>query len=114
MLGKGVFYKLSILITKNIFYQKIILAIFILLAFKVIMLFFEKNFLNFFALSFFSFTPILYRPILQEYYDPIILILILTFFNTKFLITYKNLIILFIYFSSFLVFANYYYAEILS
>tara|TARA_B100001093_G_scaffold63804_1_gene53717 strand:- start:736 stop:1365 length:630 start_codon:yes stop_codon:yes gene_type:complete len=114
MLGKGVFYKLSILITKNIFYQKIILAIFILLAFKVIMFFFEKNFLNFFALSFFSFTPILYRPILQEYYDPIILILILTFFNTKFLITYKNLIILFIYFSSFLVFANYYYAEILS
>jgi hypothetical protein len=114
MLGKGVFYKLSILTTKNIFYQKIILAIFILLAVKVIMLFFEKNFLNIFALSFFSFTPILYRPILQEYYDPIILILILTFLNTKFLITYKNLIILFIYFSSFLIFANYYYAEILS
>ena len=114
MLGKGVFYKLSILITKNIFYQKVILAIFILLAFKVIMLFFEKNFLNFFALCFFSFTPILYKPVLQEYYDPIILILILTFFNTKFLITYKNLIILFIYFSSFLVFTNYYYAEILS
>ena len=114
MLGKGVFYKLSILITKNIFYQKIILAIFILLAFKAIMLLFEKNFLNFFALCFIAFTPILYKPILQEYFDPMVIILIFTFLNIKFLITYRNLIVLFVYFSSFLIFANFYYVNILS
>ena len=114
MLGKGVFYKLSILITKNLFYQKVILAVFILFSFKAITLLFEKNFLNFFTLCFITFTPILYKPILQEYYDPMIIILIFTFLKTRFLINYRNLIILFIYFSSFLIFTNFYYMDILS
>jgi len=112
LLGKGTFYKLSILITENYYLQKIFLGLLIFFSFRVICFLITFNFLNFFILLFLTLTPILYKPILQEYYDPMVFLLILTFLNIKFDISFKNLMILFSYFSSFLIFANLYYSII--
>jgi hypothetical protein len=52
--------------------------------------------------------------LMQEYFDPLIFIMIFTFFSSKLFITYKNVIILFFYFSIFLVGSNIYYYNLLN
>jgi hypothetical protein len=111
LLGKGVFYKLSILFTKDLFIQKLLLSSIIFFTIFILYDFFEKNFINLFALLFLTFSPILYKPILQEYYDPLIFLLIVTFLKTSYKINFKNLIVLFLYLSFFLIFANLYYSK---
>ena len=54
-------------------------------------------------------SSVIIFPIYQEYFDPLILILIFTFFKTKLFITNKKLIFLAIYLSLFLLIANIYY-----
>ena len=113
LVGKGVIYKFSILVADNLFFQKIIISVGILISIKFILLIFEKNFSNIFLILFLILTPIFYRPVLQEYYDPLIFILLFTFFKPKFLISFKNLMILFSFFTFFLTFANIYYSDII-
>ncbi len=113
LVGKGVIYKFSILVADNLFFQKIIISVGILISIKFILLIFEKNFSNIFLILFLILTPIFYRPVLQEYYDPLIFILLFTFFKPKFLISFKNLMILFSFFTFFLAFANIYYSDII-
>ena len=112
-LGKGVLYKLTILITDNEIIQKVFISGGILVSLRFIFIFFKNKLVNFFTLLFLVFTPILYKPILQEYYDPLIFLLIFTFLEPKFNINLKSLIILFVYFSLFLGFANIYYSKII-
>ena len=78
-LGKGVLYKLTVLITDNEIIQKVLISSGILVSLRFIFVFFKNKLVNFFTLLFLIFTPILYQPILQEYYDPLIFLLIFTF-----------------------------------
>ncbi len=111
-LGKGILYKLAVLITNNTIFQKILISIGILVSLRFMFIFFQNTLVNFFTLLFLVLTPILYKPILQEYYDPLIFLLIFTFLTPKFSINLKSLMILFIYFSLFLSFANIYYSKV--
>ena len=110
-LGKGVLYKLTILITDNEIIQKVFISR-NSCSLRFIFIFFKNKLVNFFTLLFLVLTPILYKPILQEYYDPLIFLLIFTFLTPKFSINLKSLMILFVYFSLFLGFANIYYSKI--
>ena len=112
ILGKGILYKLAVLITNNTIFQKILISIGILVSLRFMFIFFQNTLVNFFTLLFLVLTPILYKPILQEYYDPLIFLLIFTFLTPKFSINLKSLMILFIYFSLFLSFANIYYSKV--
>ena len=111
LLGKGVVYKFAILITDNNLFQKFLISISILVAVVFILKFFENTLINYLIIFFLILTPILYKPILQEYFDPLILLLIFTFFKTRFKINFKNLMVLFIYFTLFLSFTNIYYSK---
>ena len=111
-LGKGVLYKLTVLITDNEIIQKVLISSGILVSLRFIFVFFKNKLVNFFTLLFLIFTPILYQPILQEYYDPLIFLLIFTFLKPKFEINFKSLMILFVYFALFLSFTNIYYSKI--
>ena len=112
LLGKGVVYKFAILITDNNLFQKFLISISILVAVVFILKFLENTLINYLIIFFLILTPILYKPILQEYFDPLILLLIFTFFKTRFKINFKNLMVLFIYFTLFLSFTNIYYSKI--
>ena len=46
---------------------------------------------------------------MQEYFDPIIVLLILVIFKTKITINLNNVLFLIFYFSTFLIIANIYY-----
>ncbi len=112
-LGKGVLYKLSVLITNNQLFQKILISFGILISIRFIFTVFKNELVNLFTILFLILTPILYKPILHEYFDPLIFLLIFTFLKPNFFINFKSLMILFFYFTLFLGFTNIYYSKII-
>ena len=54
-------------------------------------IFVDKNLKNSMILLYFFLVSIVTAPLMQEYFDPLILILTLTFFSTKIFINYKKL-----------------------
>jgi len=110
LLGKGVFYKILVLITESPLFQKICLSIIFSFSAILIVYFIKRDYTNIFLVLFMSLGSIIYWPILQEYFDPLVLILILTFLNLKFYINSKRLYFLYSYFLLFLIGCNIYYA----
>ncbi len=110
LLGKGIFYKILTLTTKNLFLQKLSLSLIVLFSGLLILYFIKRNYVNIFIILFISLGSIIYWPILQEYFDPLVLILILTFFNFKLYMSPKKLCLLYSYFFLFLIGCNLYYS----
>lgn len=108
-IGGGFYYKFILLVTKNLFLKNILLYFGFLISFIVIFLFLENFFIDKSIIILILLSSIFIYPIFQEYFDPLILILIFTFFKTKLFITNKNLILLTIYLGLFLLIANIYY-----
>jgi hypothetical protein len=105
--GGGWAYKIYQLISfhYNILGELIFFLIFILSSLIVIIYFIniDKNFLNIFILFYLYLQSIILGVVFQEYFDPLMLFLIIFFFEKKNLINYKfyNFIILFTYFMTF-------------
>ena len=53
-------------------------------------------------------------PIMQEYFDPIIFLIVFTFFSSKLFINYKNSIFLYLYLAILLISSNIYYYNLLN
>jgi hypothetical protein len=109
LLGKGIIHKLSLILFSDVLLQKIFVYLNFLIFFFITVLFLNKNLLDSLIIYFFLIISILIYPLLQEYYDPLILILIFTFFSTKLNINYKNIFILYFYLLFFLITAKIYY-----
>lgn len=109
LLGGGFIHKISILMFKNHIYQLAFIYFSFFVSWLIILIYFNKNFKDYFILSYLLFLPIFIWPLFQEYFDPLVLIFAFTFFSSKVYINYKNSIILFIYLSFFLVSSNVYY-----
>ena len=114
-LGKGFVHKFSFILFKdNIISREIFIYFSFLISWIIILIFIDKNFKDSMILLYFFLISIVIFPILQEYFDPLIFIMILLFFNSKIFIGYKNVIILFFYLSIFLVSSNIYYYNLLN
>ena len=110
--GKGAFFKLS-----NIFFNNINLKIFVTLVVFItsciiISLFFDKR-ANLLVILFFFILSGLTYPFYQEYLDPIMYILIFTFFNIKLDLRVNNIYFIIIYFTIFSLGSKFYYSLIL-
>ena len=106
--GGGVLYKIATLFFNDLYFQKIFLSFSILISSLIIIFYFTKShdrliFLYFILLS------LIITPIYQEYYDPLIFIMLLTFFKESIEFTFKNVIFIFCYFLIFLTASNFYY-----
>ena len=113
--GKGFIHKSSLILFKNNFIIREIFIYFsFLISWVIVLIFIGKNFKNGLILLYFFLASVLTLPLMQEYFDPLIFIMIFTFFSSKLFITYKNVIILFFYFSIFLVGSNIYYYNLLN
>jgi len=108
-LGKGFLYKFILLITKNIIFRNILLYFGFFISFIIIFIYFDNFFRDRFIIISLLLSSVFIFPIFQEYFDPLILILIFTFFKNKLIITNMKLIFLTIYLSVFLLVANIYY-----
>jgi len=78
----------------------------------VIFLYLEEEITDYLILIFFFILSLFIWPLMQEYIDPIIIILSLMAFKTKIKITFYKVIFLFLYFSIFLISSNLYYSNI--
>jgi hypothetical protein len=107
-LGNGIVYKFSIIIFGNFELSKIFLYFIFFISALIIYLYIDdiKDYLFIFYLIF---SSILVTPLLQEYFDPLILILVLLFFNTKLYFNFTKLLFIYSYFFIFLLFANLHY-----
>ena len=112
-IGLGYIHKFSKLIFSNLIFQEIFTYLAFFISWIIIWLFTEKNLTNILIISFYFCLSLLFWPMMQEYFDPIILILITLAFRTKIKINFYNSIFLVIYFSLFLIAANFYYYKIL-
>ena len=113
--GKGFIHKSSLILFKNNFIIREIFIYFsFLISWIIVLIFIGKSFKNGLILLYFFLVSVLTLPLMQEYFDPLIFIMIFTFFSSKLFITYKNVIILFFYFSIFLVGSNIYYYNLLN
>ena len=108
-LGKGFVHKISIIFFKSVFFREIFTYLAFLGSWLVILLFIRKNINNFIIIFFFFSISLIIFPILQEYFDPLILLLAFTFFDTKMNINYKNSMALYLYLAVFLIGSNFYY-----
>ena len=110
ILGKGVIYKLSLWLFSDILMQKIFIYFNFIFFYFIVSLFLNQKIAECLIIFYFLISSIFIYPILQEYYDPIIIIFVFIFFNLKFTINYKNVLFLFFYLLLFLGFARTYYS----
>jgi hypothetical protein len=113
-LGKGFIHKFSLVLFQDPSIRSIFIYSSFFVAWIIILIFLENNVKDSLILFYFFTLSIITTPILQEYFDPLILVMIFTFFSSKVLINYKNSMILFLYLSIFLVSSNIYYYNLLN
>jgi len=114
LVGKGYIHKLTIIIFDNIIFQQIFIYFSFFISWLLILIFLNENLNDKLIILYFFLLSILVWPIFQEYFDPLIILIAFTFFNSKLIINYKNAIVLFLYFAIFLIFSNIYYYNLLN
>ena len=107
-LGKGFLHKLSNLLFSDINIKILFLNFGFLISF-FILFFYLENIIDYLIILFFILSSIFTTWLFQEYFDPLIYLLILTFFSSKIKIKNYNLLLIFIYQSIFLVSSIIYY-----
>lgn len=114
VLGKGVFYKLSLVLFSDYALQKVFLVIVFLFLSLIILKLVKKNYQNIFIILFLIFGSIIYWPVLQEYFDPLILILFFTFLKSEIILEKRKIFFINMFFISFLIFSFIYYSKIIN
>ena len=109
IIGLGYIHKISLLLFSDYLLQEIFTYFAFFISWVIILIFIGKNLKDFFIIIYFYFISLLLWPLMQETFDPIIILLAFTIFSSKLFINYKNSIFLFIYLSLFLTSANIYY-----
>tara|TARA_B100001250_G_scaffold337362_1_gene304146 strand:- start:216 stop:845 length:630 start_codon:yes stop_codon:yes gene_type:complete len=107
-IGLGLVNKVSNIFFDNLIIKEVFTYLMIFLSWIVISLYIE-SIVDFLILSFFFIMSLFLWPLMQEYFDPIILILCLTIFKTRLNFNHSNVIFVFLYFCIFLITANIYY-----
>ena len=111
--GNGVVHKFTSLFLKNINLQFIFTIFSFFISWIIINIFLEKKIIEKVIIYYFLIISYFIYPIYQEYFDPIILILIFTFFQIKIIINFKNILFLSFYLLIFLTISIFYYTKII-
>ena len=114
IVGKGFLHKSSIILFENYLIWKIFTFFSFFVSWLIIIIFVDRNFKDSLILLYFFILSILATHLPQEYFDPLVFLMVFTFFSSKLFINYKNSIILFLYFSIFLISSNVYYYKLLN
>ena len=112
-LGKGILHKFVELLTDSHGLKIILTYIGFFISLLILFLFFEKM-IDTLTIIFLILISVISTWMFQEYYDPLILLLVFTFFSTKILINNRNLILLALYQAFFLLTAVLYYTKTIS
>jgi len=113
-LGKGFVHKLSMLLFNEIYLQKIFIYFSFFISWIIILIYLNNNFKDKLIIFYFFILSLIIWPILQEYFDPLVMLLGFTFFSSKLILSYKSSILFFLYFSTLLICSNIYYYKLLN
>ena len=113
MIGKGFVHKFSLILFQDYFLQKIFIYFSFFISWVIILIFIDKNIQDSLILLYFFLISIIQSWLLQEYIDPLILIMAFTFFSSQLFIKYKNSILLYCYLSILLISSNIYYLNLI-
>jgi hypothetical protein len=108
--GLGIVHKLSLIVTEQYFWQEIFTYIFFFFSFIVLLFYFYENKYDGFLIGYFIFISLLLWPLMQEYFDPTILIVAFSLFKSVKNFNRINSLVIFSYFSTFLLIANLHYS----
>ena len=109
-LGKGFVHKFALFLFEQIYFQKIFIHSSFFLSWLIILVYLNNSSLKDKLIVFYFFLiSIFIWPILQEYFDPIIVLMVFTFFSSKLIMSYKNTIFLYLYLTVLLISSNIYY-----
>ncbi len=114
LIGKGFIHKTAILFFQDILFQKLFIYLSFFFSWIVILIYLSDSIKNKLILSYFFLLSIAVFPLMQEYFDPLIILMAFTFFDTKFLLNYKKSIFLYFYLSVLLIFSNIYYYNLIN
>ena len=114
LMGKGFIHKTAILFFKDVFLQKLFIYSSFFFSWIVILIYLSDSTKNKLILSYFFLLAILVTPLMQECFDPLIILMAFTFFDSKFLLNYKKSIFLYFYLSILLIFSNIYYYNLIN
>jgi len=113
-LGKGFVHKISNILFENEINKILFVFFSFFISWIIILIYVEKKLIDILTIVYLLILSIAIWPIFQEYFDPLILLMVFTFFGSKLYVNYKNSIILYAYFLVFIVSINIYYANLLS
>jgi hypothetical protein len=114
LLGKGYIHKTAILFFKDIFIQKLFIYSSFFFSWIIILIYVSDSIKNKLILSYFFLLSIAIFPLMQEYFDPLIILMAFTFFDSRFFLNYKKSIFLYFYLSFLLIFSNIYYYNLIN
>lgn len=108
-LGKGFISKISMFIFEGGALQKVFIYFSFFISWLIILIYFNNNLKDKLIILYFFLLTTVTWPVLQEYYDPLVILLSFTFFSSKIFLNYKSSIFLFFYLFIFLISSNIYY-----
>ena len=107
--GLGILNKISLIIFKDVFFREVFTYLSFVISWIIILIAIEKRTINLVIISYFYFLALLLLPLMQEYFDPYIILFSFLLFNFKLNLNFKKTISLFLYLLIFLASTNIYY-----
>jgi len=112
--GKGFVHKISLVLFNENLSRMIFVYFSFFISWIIILIYIENKLSDILTIAYLLILSIFLWPMFQEYFDPLILLMVFTFFGTKVIINYRNSTILYIYLSLLLIGSNIYYAKLLN
>lgn len=108
-IGFGILHKISKYLFQNIIYQEFFTYISMIISFLIIFIILDKKIYDYLVIIYLFTISLLVWPLMQEYFDPIVLIFSLLIFKTKFYFKLNTISIIVFYYIIFLIGSNMYY-----
>ena len=109
MLGKGFIHKAGLILFQDYSFQRIFTYVSFFVSWIILLIYLDDSMRDKLIIIYFFLLSIVAWPILQEYFDPVIILMAFTFFGSKLFISYKNSMLLYFYLSILLISSNIYY-----
>jgi hypothetical protein len=110
--GKGLVKKIIFLLFDDYFLRNILIYFSFFFSWIIIVVYIENKLVDILTIIYLLFLSLLLWPMFQEYFDPLILLMAFTFFNSKLILTYKNAARLYLYLFLLLAGSNLYYFKL--
>ena len=107
--GLGILHKVSLFLFSDLFYREIFTYFVFFISWIILLFAIEKKTINIIIILYFYFLSLIIFPLMQEYFDPYIILFSVLLFNLKFDFKLYKLISAFVYLIIFLTGANLYY-----